>query len=363
MKTAYIDALDREREITSHDELVIPFWEGECGLKIQAVKTGNEVVRAYECNPYGAEFGGTEYELILLRQPQSNIIRYDFDSWGLKFCYQPKLTHSEVAGGVRRPSHIVGSYAVYHASKSGHLLGEKNYKVGKACHIYRPWVQDASGWRMWCEMRIKCGTLLIQVPPHFLRSALYPVIIDPLFGYDHQGASADTWNSAALNWVKSAAGDTAPATPASNGTLTKLSLYGKINSGSPIFQPAIYSDTGSPTTRLASSESGALFGSSNAWIDSSLSYGSIVAGTQYWLGYKTNVGVLSIQFDTASGGNLRRIDGPMTWPDPAGSAGGDSERVSIYATYTAAGSGVNPAILNQNQRGNMQPQMRGGFGN
>ena len=139
------------------------------------------------------EEGGVEFDVILKERPESNIFEFPIESKGLKFYYQPELTQKEKDEGAFRPENVVGSYAVYHESKQGDYtqLGGKNYKAGKAFHIYRPKVEDAEGNKIWGKLNIdeKKGVLTITIDQEWLDKAVYPVRIDPTFGNTHCGAS------------------------------------------------------------------------------------------------------------------------------------------------------------------------------
>ena len=84
---------------------------------------------------------------------------------------------------------MIGSYAVYHKTKANHRVGSTNYATGKAYHIYRPKALDANGVEQWAEIFYENGILSVTVPQKFLDDAVYPVRIDPTFGYTTQGAS------------------------------------------------------------------------------------------------------------------------------------------------------------------------------
>ena len=71
---------------------------------------------------------------------------------GLVFYYQPPLTPEEIETGAHQPENVVGSYAVYHATRGNlHASAEEaaRYKTGKAYHIFRPLVKDAAGNETW----------------------------------------------------------------------------------------------------------------------------------------------------------------------------------------------------------------------
>lgn len=134
--------------------------------------------------PYDEKKPNLELEIILDDRPDSNVFELSIQSKGLDFYYQPELTEREVEEGMIRPPHVVGSYAVYHSTKKNN-----KYKTGKAFHIYRPQAIDNNGAWTWADINISNGKMTITVPQNFLDNAIYPVTIDPTFGYDEQGAT------------------------------------------------------------------------------------------------------------------------------------------------------------------------------
>lgn len=139
------------------------------------------------------EDGAMEFELILKARPVSNVFSFPIKTEGLEFYYQGPLTQAEIDKGALRPEEVVGSYAVYHESKKG-----GKYKAGKAFHIYRPKIIAQNGDWIWGELNIGTdktiskneGTLRITIDRNWLDNAVYPVVIDPTFGYDTKGASS-----------------------------------------------------------------------------------------------------------------------------------------------------------------------------
>lgn len=129
---------------------------------------------------------GFEFEVILKDKPQSNIVEFELEMEGLKAHYQPELTQEEKDEGVHRPENVIGSYAVYHATCGNMHKGQANaekYRTGKAFHIYRPKVIDNSGDWVWAELNLGNGILTVTIPQEFLDTAVYPVRVDPTFGY------------------------------------------------------------------------------------------------------------------------------------------------------------------------------------
>jgi len=122
-----------------------------------------------------------------------------------------------------RPEDIVGSYAVYHQEKSGDFtqLGGKNYRSGKAFHIYRPKVYDASGDWIYADLKIDNfqKILSVTVNQNWLEKATYPVRIDPNFGYETVGKSS-------INAYYIAG---APYSSGGSGTVSSISAYMSAN--------------------------------------------------------------------------------------------------------------------------------------
>ena len=112
--------------------------------------------------------GAFEYDCILNREPESNVISLLMDGAdGFDFLRQPDFVPDPF---------LKGSYAVY---KKETLLGEG---TGKLCHIHRPEVIDARGRRFWGDLSIAGNELRITIPEKWLGEAEYPVIVDPTIG-------------------------------------------------------------------------------------------------------------------------------------------------------------------------------------
>jgi len=169
------------------DETYIRVWSDEAGDNF-ATQEGDKVIwynkdksKEYNFYPTTLENGteAFEFEVILKEKPKTNIISLKIESKGLKFLYQPELTQKEKDEGAFRPENVIGSYAVYHESKSGDYtaLGGKNYQAGKAFHIYRPQMVDSNGWKVWGELNIDIekGIQTITIPQDFIDKAVYPI--------------------------------------------------------------------------------------------------------------------------------------------------------------------------------------------
>jgi len=109
-----------------------------------------------------------EYDCILLREPESNIITLRMEgAEKFDFFRQPDF--------VKEPF-LKGSYAVY---KKNTLVGEG---TGKLCHIHRPEIIDARGRRCWGTLAVIGNELHIIIPEDWLADAKYPVVVDPTIG-------------------------------------------------------------------------------------------------------------------------------------------------------------------------------------
>lgn len=354
------------KNIVSKDEPAITLskWNGEVALKVKSLdlpqntegarpflskkvewQSGNVKMEAVPLEPTPEiEDGGMEINIILDSQPSSNVFSFQLDNWqNLDFFFQDKLWREQglnsptktcdantckvQSGTLHRPDNVIDSYAVFYKNHANHIEGKTNYATGKAYHIYRPLVTDAKGNTIWADLSYNNGVLTITVPQNFLDTANYPVTIDPTFGYTTIGATTNDFGGNVL-YAK------ANSTPASNGTMTQMNIYGKIFSGSPNFNPALYTDVASaPNTRLAFVASGGTsYGAGVAWVTTTISYGSITAGTQYWLGFlSTGAGPL-VNEDTGGTATLHFGVGG-TWNATADDVGNEGGIYSIYADY------------------------------
>ncbi len=136
--------------------------------------------------------GNLEWELILLTAPADSSFTFNIKAKNLNFYYQDIICREP---GCIRPDSVKGSYAVYHSAYRNNIIVNgrmHSYKTGKAFHIYRPKIHDALGITEWggIEIDTLAGEMRLYCPRSFLDSAVYPVVIDPTFGYDISGGSS-----------------------------------------------------------------------------------------------------------------------------------------------------------------------------
>jgi hypothetical protein len=195
-----------DKQLDFKPQVKIQRWDNEVNFSIRAEEKPNATVEQkkgvikyittdYEVHQYEkpevSEDGGFEFEWVLNKKPESNILKATIQTKGLDFFYQPEPTQEEINDGLLRPDNVIGSYAVYHKTKKDNIVGDMEYKTGKFCHIYRPKAIDKNGVETWCELNIneEAGELTVTVPQEFLDNAVYPIIVDPTFGYTTLGAS------------------------------------------------------------------------------------------------------------------------------------------------------------------------------
>lgn len=345
-------------------------WDNEVNLSVRRVKAAkgaqvadvrgshavfeddDEEVHIYE-KPEIGEDGGLEIELHLKSKPITNRFDFSIRTKGLDFFYQPALTKEEIAEGASQPDNVVGSYAVYHKTGRNNRVGGMEYKTGKFCHIYRPHVTDAAGNEVWGELEIDVEneTLTVVVPPKFLATATYPVIVDPTFGYTSVGGGLyETFDFSSFS--KKARAIITPGSVHTANAGEKVVSYSaycrRSDSGSDTIQASVYSfDDGLPQNLLTPVASITIDSQTPQWWESSLvdnllqegvtycpAYGTFSVGT---VCYRDNVSGAS-SFDVNLSGGL-----PSSWVDEtiAGFL------FSIYATYTVAPSASPPTVTTQ----------------
>lgn len=297
---------------------------------------------AYELDPSElGEDGGLEIELLLKEKPDTNKFDFTLQTKGLDFFYQPALTQQEIDDGSSRPENVVGSYAVYHKTKGGmNRIDGMEYKVGKAFHIYRPKVTDANGVETWGELNIdeQNGLLSVTIDQAWLDTAVYPILVDPTFGYGSVGGTRVVFHEF-ININNRSLPE--------NGTVTSITSYHDTNNleggETADIGHAIYDNAGN----LEGNTTASVINNDLAqWVGESLSV-SVVAGN-YWLGVwvantadTSSDDIALFMDDTNSHTDSQTFlsnqsPADNSWPDPISTTStGFLRTYSIYATYTA----------------------------
>jgi len=293
-----------------------------------------------------------EFEIELESKPISNTIDLSIQSKGLNFYFQPELTQQEIKDGHIRPENVVNSYAVYHKTKSNHKIGETNYQTGKAFHIFRPHVIDSIGTRTWCDMHINENShiLSITVPLDFIDNAVYPIIIDPTFGWGSQGGTGMSTEDKILMGRFQISED---------GSGTSISTWLSVDAAAKNNKCNVYDDGGgaydtsvSPFTNGETEEIEVGIGADQLITFDFNSSPSFISGTYYRLVVWSvaGTGINNAFYDSTVAAddfyaNVIIYDG---WPDPTALSRYASYRFSIYCTYSTIISG-HPWFYRRNQ--------------
>ena len=290
------------------------------------------------------ELGAFEFDIILVKKPPTNRLVFDIEAQGLTFHYQPELTQEEINHGDERPENVIGSYAVYHSTRSNIHASEadaQKYKAGKAFHIYRPKVEDAEGEQVWGELHIdeEAGTLTITIPQDFLDRAKYPVrhAAGATFGYTTIGTAgtAVIEDSIYGSWYEC---------PAPGGVVSKLTaaLLATLAHDT---KCAIYNYVGD-------ADAGTLVGGTNEilvpvtdpadWYDFTFAAPpDVTALTKYFLvawGEATG-GQVRLAYDTLVNKGIWLSRAYNGWPSPMAGEITMTHKFSIYATYATPVAG------------------------
>jgi hypothetical protein len=324
---------------------------------IWSKKQGKDVWKAvFYDKPDASEEGGYEFEIYLPKKPPINSLSFSINTKELRYSYQPALDQEPLEEGQtatatqvfdsegnvisERPENVVGSYAVYYKNCPANYADGKEYKVGKAFHIYRPHAVDSVGNSTWGDVSIDevAGTMTISVPWDFLNSAIYPVIVDPTFGYTTAGGSiynqySDYWNGSVFT------------SPSDAGDVSQLTFYA--GAGSAFNEKAVIVLKSSMNI-VSNGVGDAVAGNVGGYAWTNLTYTTqptLSASTAYVLG-----GVASWQnswkYDTGDA-NQGQHDTSNSYTSPTNptDATQDTKKFTIYATYTASGgAGTNMKI-------------------
>jgi hypothetical protein len=274
------------------------------------------------------EFGMLEYEIVLKQKPPVNSWTFSVSMKNLAAYYQAPLTEKEIADGSYRPDNVIGSYAFYHVSKR-----DNEYVTGKAFHLYRPELIDAKGQRAWADLNMTDKTLTITLPQAFLGSAIYPVTVDPAFGYTSAGAS---YSSFATNTL---AGSLFTA-PSDVETASSFTFYAATGGSGSYGKSVLVTHSDLTIVSNGVGDLSSLFYSAG-WVTSSFSASpSLTSSTDYVL-MMVNAGGVYFYGDSGDT-NQGHIDTSNSWSSPTDptDANHNNIKYSIYCNYTvAAGSG------------------------
>ncbi|MFA5014825.1 MAG: hypothetical protein WC549_04730, partial [Actinomycetota bacterium] len=233
------------------------------------------------------------------------------------------------------------SYAVYHQTKGGmNDKDGKEYKTGKAFHIFRPHIIDAVGKETWGILHIENGIYSVEIPQDFLDKAQFPIRSNDTFGYTTVGTAGSNifedfailgkftysggtgYNATKVTWYTEAAG-----TDSTYHGNTKCAIYKDSDKSLVVATVEVYINFNSP-----------------AWTDYAISSPPALTNQNYWLAfwpdkysyYYYDAGGTSGESNIgAYTGNFPNPLTPTTFVPDA-----NNRNYSLYATYTPSGGGA-----------------------
>lgn len=326
------------------------------GGVVRWVKPDKEV-RVYE-KPEVGEDGGIELEVILHEKPESNVVLFSIETKGLDFYYQPEISDKEAQEYIDRlgskekitlleakrrirPENVVGSYAVYHSAKRDNFP-DKEYKTGKAFHIFRPKVIDSNSSEIWGELNVDINKklLTIAVDEKWLEKAVYPVIVDPTFGYTSVGGSL---------LIRS---DGHYANRFSLGVAASLSsmsvyIYRSKSTATDCYMGVYSVSSDRPSARLLyTSEFTGIADWYNKWKTETIS-GSSLSAADYFLVFGSSSDAdIYLKYDSGTAKYYQQMSTYSYAPPSSWTSLVETDwKFSIYATYTESGGGATNRLL------------------
>lgn len=291
--------------------------------------------------------GALEFNVILKEKPALNNIDFSLQFKDAEFIRQPPLTEcigidgivtatetegKDAGGNIihRRPENVVNSYAVYLATPRTNETDGKKYRTGKIAHIYRPIITDSNGKACYGELKISADktTLSIIIPQDFLDAAIYPVFIDPTFGYTTAGAS-----SAALSFSVADVGATtilSLGATENNKRVTAIYAYGSGGDCSGAIYDLPSGAGTAPNTRYGSASLIDLPASAG-WNSVAVAI-EILAGKDYCVA--TGIYNTATLYYDAGSGNERSAASANTLPTTWTHSNYSANKYSQYAEYT-----------------------------
>lgn len=328
-------------------------WDNRCNVSVRYTgkggtfgeknerivwKKGKEEAHFYDID------NGFEFEIKYLEKPKSNVTEFTLQTKGVRFFYQGELTEEEKSKGRFRDENVIGSYAIYTDKRNRNYENGLSWKTGKVGHIYRPKSIDANGREVWCKLHIdeEKGTLSVTTPQEFLDTAVYPVIVDPTFGYESVGGSSiqiSGFYGAFANTIRGLGG-------ATGDVITQYHFYARKESANNTIYLNTYRVSGGyPTTKLSTDQGVMVNSSTPQWWNSSTISVAVSVGEDYCLAYGGWGGDLAdgqtrIYYDSADGYELSENSSTSltsSWNE----VDSYTNVVSLYATYTRLPVSVN----------------------
>ena len=360
-------------------ELYLGKWDDECFIKVGLKTTSNKKVKRIPfTNKLEWKYGnnkvqmypienGFEYDIIYEEKPISNIQTLNIETQGLKYYYQPPLTEEyqngyseefkkeivvtetdvkDLEGNslIHRPENVVGSYAVYHESKAGDYsqMDGKNYRAGKAFHWYRIKAWDKTGKEVWCKLNVDMskGVRTVEIPQDFLDNAVYPVVIDDVFGYTDKGSATAALENNIAGYEYALSED---------GSISKMTMWARTYGENFLMKCAIYDDS-SPRNKEGQTEEVDV-ARADSGVEQDFNFSSnveLTAGNYLLVGWCENKTGLKFGQSYSDAviyeGEAKTLIYAANFPDTYTADGAAHRRHSIYCTYTPSGGAARRII-------------------
>jgi len=274
---------------------------------------------------------------------------FPIETDNLEFYYQPPLdqelnvseydfvneTHAIKDGIVvnERPENVVGSYAAYSTTKR-----DNEYQTGKICHIYRPLLVDAVGQTSWGWMNITGNTFTIGWNSSWVAGCVFPLTIDPTFGYETMGNTKWTLGSDDLGGY----GFTSPS--ASGIVVTQISVACNASATTKLSKAVIVLN--STLAIVANSVSGAVtVSTTRQWWNYTFTTNPVLSGnTLYDLAIVSQLSGSLLWYDTGVANTaIWDPTNSYTAPETADTAEFYNFKAGIFATYVTTPQSTLPA--------------------
>ena len=297
----------------------------------------------FDARFYNIGNANLEWEAVLHQKPGNQFSwTFPFTSNNLRFLYQDTIYFDRARGW---PADSVQfSYAVYHSSRTWN-----EYTTGKAFHIYRPKAWDSAGDTVWLDLDIDTlsNEITLAGTRRWFRDAVYPVTIDPNFGTEDIGGTAENWTGYMFHAVATMG--------ATAGTLDSIYTYYK-GAGVSRRRYGIYTDDTDSPDALGDSVTDSVTCEAAGWYPQEIpgDY-SLSANTVYWIttqnGQTGNANEIAVDacagdcndmyYDYMGGAQF------YAWPNPTSATSQYDKILSIYAKYTEVGGA--PAATDRRQ--------------
>lgn len=289
---------------------------------------------------YGDD-NGLEWEAILESRPGGQFsFEFPIEHNNLEFYFQPPLTQEQLDDPdcvYGRPDSVVNSWAVYHSFKGGGVMPGTDlpYRNGKAFHIYRPKAWDTNGDTVWLDLAIDPigNTITLSGERAWFRDAVYPVTIDPYFGWNGTpGASTAASSSRGYGFKIASMIYTAGASDNVD------SVYCYLNDSNAGIMAIYDIQTGEPTNRI-----GGLTGditANQSWTATAHSV-ALTNGVTYTAALGAGSGVTTtIVYDDFSPDSVFVARCNTNLPDPFVNNANREWRAAMYAAFNVEAAGA-----------------------